>query len=133
MRSRKFDMKRASAMGILRLALLAGIVVAVASLGLGRADRAQAQTGGDVAVTIAASKHAVKPGSTITFTITATNVGSEPAENVVVSGWLPDWFNFVASRCSSETAPVFQVVLWPVPLRTRPISRLTCFRGRVSP
>jgi uncharacterized repeat protein (TIGR01451 family) len=62
-----------------------------------------AQVGADLNVTIKASKHVVQPGRTITFTITATNVGEAAAQNVVVSGWLPDWFNYVASGCSSDT------------------------------
>jgi len=63
----------------------------------------EAQTGADVAVSIRADRHSAKPGRNIIFTITATNVGDAAAQNVVVSGWQPDWFNFVASGCNSST------------------------------
>ena len=87
-----------------------GAVVLLSLLlgGLVSVGHASAQVGADVNVTINASRHVVQPGRTITFTITATNVGGAPAENVVVSGWGPDWFNFVASGCSS-TVYVTQV------------------------
>jgi len=62
-----------------------------------------AQTGADVSVSIRADRHSAKPGRNIIFTITATNVGDAAAQNVVVSGWQPDWFNFVASGCTSST------------------------------
>ena len=86
--------------------LALGITVGLAALSLPGVLPVAAQTGADVSVSITADRHSVKPGRNITFTITATNVGDAAAQNVVVSGWQPDWFNFVASGCNSRTVPV---------------------------
>jgi uncharacterized repeat protein (TIGR01451 family) len=89
-------------------ALAAAVVLALGINALSLPDvlPVAAQTGADVSVSITADRHSVKPGRNITFTIVATNVGDAAAQNVVVSGWQPDWFNFVASGCNSPTVPV---------------------------
>ena len=86
--------------------LALGIVLGPAIPSLSGVHPAAAQTGADVSVSITADRHSAKPGRNIIFTITATNVGDAAAQNVVVSGWQPDWFNFVASGCNSSTVPV---------------------------
>ena len=92
---------------ILAAATLAlGVILGLDALSPFDARPAAAQTGADVSVTIAGDRHSAKPWRPIVFTITATNVGDAAAQNVVVSGWQPDWFNFVASGCASRTVPV---------------------------
>jgi uncharacterized repeat protein (TIGR01451 family) len=92
---------------ILVVATLAlGVILGLDALSPFDARPVAAQTGADVSVSIRADRHSAKPGRPIVFTITATNVGDAPAQNVVVSGWQPDWFNFLASGCTSWTVPV---------------------------
>src|SRR3990172_12627007 len=89
---------------ILAAATLAlGVILGLDALSPFDARPAAAQTGADVSVTIAGDRHSAKPWRPIILTITATNVGDAAAQNVVVSGWQPDWFNFVASGCNSST------------------------------
>src|SRR3972149_12237373 len=92
---------------ILVVATLAlGVILGLHALAPSDVRSAAAQTGADVSVSISVDRHSAKPGRNITFTIAATNVGAAAAQNVVVSGWQPDWFNFVASGCNSGTVPV---------------------------
>ena len=93
-----------SALATVLLAL--GIALGLAALSLPDVLPVAAQTGADVSVSITADRQSVKSGRNITFTITATNVGDAAAQNVVVSGWQPDWFKFVALGCTSSTVPV---------------------------
>ena len=89
---------------ILAVATLAfAVILGLDALSPFDARPVAAQTGADVSVSIRADRHSAKPGRNIIFTITATNVGDAAAQNVVVSGWQPDWFNFVASGCNSST------------------------------
>jgi uncharacterized repeat protein (TIGR01451 family) len=83
--------------------LALGVILGFGALSPSNVRPVAAQTGADVSVSIRADRHSAKPGRNITFTITATNVGDAAAQNVVVSGWQPDWFNFVASGCNSST------------------------------
>ena len=86
--------------------LALGVILGLDALSPFDVRPAAAQTGADVSVSIVASRHSAKPGRNIIFAITATNVGDAAAQNVVVSGWQPDWFNFVASGCNSSSVPV---------------------------
>jgi len=86
--------------------LALGVILVFDTLAPFAVHPAAAQTGADVSVSIVADRHSAKPGRNIIFTITATNVSDAAAQNVVVSGWQPDWFNFVASGCNSSTVPV---------------------------
>jgi uncharacterized repeat protein (TIGR01451 family) len=88
------------------VALALGVFLGLNALSPSHARPVATQTGADVSISITADRHSAKPGRNIVFTIIATNAGDAPAQNVVVSGWQPDWFNFVASGCTSWTVPV---------------------------
>jgi len=86
--------------------LVLAVILGLDALSPFDAHPAAAQTGADVSITIKADRHSAKPGRPIVFTVTVTNVGDAAAQNVVIYGWQPDWFNFLASGCTSWTVPV---------------------------
>ncbi|HEY9529474.1 MAG TPA: DUF11 domain-containing protein, partial [Anaerolineales bacterium] len=54
----------------------------------------------DLALTKSADRKNMKIGQTITFTITATNLGPDAATDVYFGDSLPDPLNFVAASCN---------------------------------
>jgi uncharacterized repeat protein (TIGR01451 family) len=70
----------------------------IISLGNSRQALA-AQNVSDLSVTVVADKNRVKIGENITYTVTATNLGPDPAILVGVSHGLSDQLNFVSLSC----------------------------------
>ena len=53
----------------------------------------------DLSVKIVANRHKVKPGQTITYTVTVTNLGPDAAPLIDVIHSLPDQLQFVSLTC----------------------------------
>jgi uncharacterized repeat protein (TIGR01451 family) len=64
------------------------------------------------------NKTSVKPGDTLTYQITVTNIApdSMASENVVVTDLLPDGLNYVSSSHSGVYDPDTHSVTWTIPL-----------------
>jgi len=59
----------------------------------------------DISVTIVADKDKIKEGQDITYTITATNLGTEPAFFVDVAHYLPSELDFISLICDRGISP----------------------------
>jgi uncharacterized repeat protein (TIGR01451 family) len=102
-------MNRHTAPALKRIAL---ILAALAFVALPLSQPAAAQNGADLEVTISGPNH-VKILSNITYTITATNIGDETATGVELSGWVPDWFNYVSINCLDGTQEGWGLCSYP--------------------
>lgn len=82
--------------------LLASLLLVVFTVMLAGVQPASAQTGADIAASIAGNRQ-VRIGDYITYTITGTNVGDEVATGVLLTGWAPDWFDGGTIDCLTGT------------------------------
>ncbi len=83
-------------------------IVGILSLiiSLSNSGRAMAaQNNADVLVTMVADKHQVRFGENVTYTVTATNLGSDAALFVDVIHTLSDQFNVVSMNCDRGISP----------------------------
>ena len=80
--------------------IVAAVCILSLIISLGNSRQAlAAQNVADLSVTVVADKARAKIGENITYTVTATNLGPDPAILVSVNHGLPDQLNFVSLSC----------------------------------